>query len=50
MYKFFSENGIEVFSSKNLLEVEVEAKKYKRQNNLLSLEICQGKGKHYKWI
>ena len=50
MFKFYDSKGEEVFSSENLSDVEVEARKYKTTHNLLSIEICRGEGKFCKWI
>lgn len=47
---FFSVKGEKVYESENLKTIETEAKRYKEQNKLISLQICTGAGKFFKWI
>lgn len=49
--KFFFTNtiGEKVFEDEDLMEVEIVAKKYKEENNLLSLGIKVDRGQFFKW-
>jgi len=49
MFKFF-DKGVLIFSSNSITEVEIEAEKYKKNNNLNLIEIVKGKGIFYKWV
>ncbi len=48
MFTFYNK-GIPVFSSENLSDVEKEAEKYKKENNLKLIEVFYN-GKSHKWI
>lgn len=50
MFKFNDKSGKIVFSDEELKKVEEKAKKYKKENQLKSLEIVTKEGKFVKWI
>lgn len=49
MFKFFDRKGKLIFESESLEEVEEKAGIFKKENNLLTLQIYTGSGLFFKW-
>lgn len=50
MFKFFDKKGVLVFESEKLLEIEIKAMEYKKENELKVLKIVKDRGSFYKWV